>query len=108
MPGRLTVSNRLRRYPALGFLAVAALLASLLPSALRVPLSGPTALAEPAPVRGKSDSAQSDLSALGQTSTGGLGSGTGVGGTGPGAGDPSPGPGGPPELDAEGQPCQGD
>ena len=71
--------TRLRRYPALGFLAVAALLASLLPSALRVPLSGPTASAELAPVPGKSDSAQGDLSALGETSTGGLGSGEGSG-----------------------------
>ena len=74
MPGRrLTVSARLRRYPALGFLAAAALLASLLPSALRVPLSGPTASAELAPVPGKSDSAPGDLSALGETSTDGLG-----------------------------------
>ena len=87
MTGRYV--SRLRRYPALGFLAVAALLASLLPSALRVPLSGPSASAELAPVPGKSDSAQGDLSALGETSTGGLGSGSGLGGLG------STGPGGP-------------
>ena len=83
---------RLRRYPALGFLAVAALLASLLPSALRVPLSGPSASAELAPVPGKSDSAPGDLSALGQTSTGGLGAGGGTGALGRGGpeglGDP--------------------
>ena len=76
--------TRLRRYPALGFLAVAALLASLLPSALRVPLSGPSSSAELAPVPGKNDSAQGDLSALGESSTDGLGSGGGTGGLGRG------------------------
>ena len=90
------VHSKLRRYPALGFLAVAALLASLLPSALRVPLSGPTASAELAPVPGESDSAQGDLSALGQTSTGGLGSGSGIGGLGSGG---RGGPGPAPEID---------
>ena len=75
--------SRLRRYPALGFLAAAALLASLLPSALRVPLSGPTASAELAPVPGKSNSAPGDLSALGQTSTGGLGGDESTGTLGP-------------------------
>ena len=89
MTTRPRFANGLRRYPALGFLAVAALLASLLPSALRVPLSGPSASAELAPVPGKSDSAQGDLSALGQTSTGGLGAGGGTGAVGRG------GPGGP-------------
>ena len=83
--------TRLRRYPALGFLAVAALLASLLPSALRVPLSGPTASAELAPVPGKSDAQQGDLSALGQTSTGGLGAGRGLGSGLGGAGRSRPG-----------------
>lgn len=70
-------SDRLRRYPAMGFLLVAALLASLLPSALRLPLSGPTTAAELAPVPGQSD-APGDLSALGASSTGGLGSGSGI------------------------------
>lgn len=70
---------RLRRYPALAFLVVAAVLATLLPSALLIPLSGPSASAELAPVPGKSDGA-GDLSALGETSTGGLGSGSGAGG----------------------------
>ena len=74
----------LRRYPALGFLAVAALLASLLPSALRVPLSGPSASAELAPVPGKSDAAPGDLSALGQPSSGGLGGETALGALGRG------------------------
>ena len=83
----MTAARRsLRRYPALGFLAVAALLASLLPSALRVPLSGPSASAELAPVPGKSDATQGDLSALNETSTGGLGSGGGTGGVGGGRG----------------------
>ena len=97
--------TRLRRYPALGFLAAAALLASLLPSALRVPLSGPTASAELAPVPGKSDSAQGDLSALGETSTGGLGAGSGTGGLGGGGrGGPGPAPDidQPPPLDDNG------
>jgi hypothetical protein len=89
--------NRLRRYPALAFLVVAAVLATLLPSALLIPLSGPSASAELAPVPGKSDGA-GDLTALGATSTGGLGSGAGLGdGAGGGEaeddGPPDPPPG---------------
>lgn len=90
-----SVGGPLRRYPALGFLAVSGVLATLLPSALRIPLSGPSALAELAPVPGKSDGA-GDLSALGESSTGGLGSGSGVGGDGSGGAGGDGGFGGPP------------
>jgi hypothetical protein len=79
----------MRRYPALGFLVAAALLASLLPSALRLPLSGPAATAELAPVPGKSSGSQGDLSSLGETSTGGLGAGSGAGSGAGGAGGAS-------------------
>jgi hypothetical protein len=72
----------MRRYPALAFLALAAFLATLLPSALRVPLSGPSASAEIAPVPGKSNDANGNLSALDASSTQGLGYGLGSGGTG--------------------------
>jgi hypothetical protein len=74
----------MRRYPALAFLALAAFLATLLPSALRVPLSGPSASAEIAPVPGKSNNSNGNLSALDASSTQGLGYGLGSGGTGGG------------------------
>jgi hypothetical protein len=76
----------MRRYPALAFLALAAFLATLLPSALRVPLSGPSASAEIAPVPGKSNDSNGNLSALDASSTQGLGYGLGSGGTGDGGG----------------------
>jgi hypothetical protein len=75
-------ASRMRRYPALLFLALAAILATLLPSALRVPLTGPSATAEIAPVPGKSNDANGNLSALDATSTQGLGYGLGSGGIG--------------------------
>lgn len=75
---------RLRRYPALAFLAAAAVLATLLPSALRLPLSGPAASAELAPVPGRGEGV-GDLSALDATTTHGLGRGSGQG-TGSGGG----------------------
>ena len=68
-----------RRYPALAFLGAAAALAILLPSALNVPQSGPTTLAEFAPVPGAGDG-RSDISDLGSAQSGGLGFGTGRGG----------------------------
>jgi hypothetical protein len=83
----------MRRYPALAFLALAAFLATLLPSALRVPLSGPSASAEIAPVPGKSNNANGNLSSLDATSTNGLGYGLGSGGVGgPGGGGASGSP----------------
>jgi hypothetical protein len=86
----------MRRYPALAFLALAAFLATLLPSALRVPLSGPSASAEIAPVPGKSNDANGNLSALNASSTEGLGYGLGSGGTGDGGGGGGGGGQGPP------------
>lgn len=70
----------LRRYPALAFLLAAAVLSTLLPSSLRLPLSGPAASAELAPVPGKSDNAVGDLSSLNSATSGGLGAGAGEGG----------------------------
>lgn len=68
----------LRRYPALAFVAVAAALALLLPTALNIPQSGPTNLAEYAPVPGKGEG-ESQLSDLSQANSGGLGFGSGRG-----------------------------
>ncbi|HUR48021.1 MAG TPA: hypothetical protein VMY88_00630, partial [Acidimicrobiales bacterium] len=67
----------LRRYPALAFLAVAGFLATMLPSALRLPLSGPTQSAELAPVPGEGEGQEGDLAELGLGSSSGLGAGTG-------------------------------
>lgn len=77
MPSRPVTNQAVRRYPALLFLVVAGVLATLLPSTLRLPLSGPSSAAELAPVPGKSDTSAGDLSALGLSTTGGLGSGLG-------------------------------
>ncbi len=71
-------SSAVRRYPGLVLLAAAAALAILLPSALNVPQSGPSTLAEFAPVPGQGQG-QSDVSDLGQGSSGGLGFGAGQG-----------------------------
>ena len=68
-----------RRYPALLFLLAAGALAILLPSALNVPQSGPTTLAEFAPVPGQGDG-RSDVSDLGSAVSGGIGFGSGSGG----------------------------
>ena len=70
----------LRRYPALALVAVSALLAVLLPSALTVPQSGPTTLAEFAPVPGQGQGS-SDISSLDSASSGGIGFGSGKGGS---------------------------
>jgi hypothetical protein len=94
-PGRSSV---VRRYPALAFLVASAVLATLLPSALRLPLSGPSAAAELAPVPGKSDASAGDLGGLGESTTGGLGTGSG--------GDATGRPGGGP-LDSDGDPNRG-
>lgn len=83
--------NLVRRYPALGFLVAAAVMAGLLPSSLLVPFSGPSASAELAPVPGRSNGA-GDMSALGASSTGGLGSGDGLGSRGTGGTPPDPPP----------------
>lgn len=74
--------DALRRYPALAYLIGAGLLALLLPSALTLPNSGPPTLAEYAPVTGQSDAASGDVSAFGQTSSGGVGAAAGRGGAG--------------------------
>lgn len=66
----------MRRYPALAFVVAAGALALLLPSALHVPQSGPTTLAEFAPVSGEGQG-KGDVSDLGQASSGGLGFGSG-------------------------------
>jgi hypothetical protein len=91
--------GRMRRYPALMFLALAAVLATLLPSALRVPLTGPSATAEIAPVPGKSKDPTGNLSSLDATSTQGLGFGLGSGGVGGGGGG---GAGSPPLPQSQG------
>jgi hypothetical protein len=88
--------SRLRRYPGLIVLLVAGIAASLLPSSLLVPLSGPSASAELAPVPGRGDQA-GDLSTLDAATTGGLGAGSGALGTeggGAGGGLDQPGGGG--------------
>ncbi|HZQ27329.1 MAG TPA: hypothetical protein VFA94_06495 [Acidimicrobiales bacterium] len=77
-------SGALRRYPPLAFLLAAAALASLLPSALRVPIAGPQQTAELAPVPGRSSGDTGDLSQLGETGTNGLGGGLGGGAGRPG------------------------
>ena len=71
-------SGLLRRYPALGFVVAAGALALLLPTALNVPQSGPTTLAEFAPVPGAGQGT-GDVSELGQAGSGGLGFGSGTG-----------------------------
>jgi hypothetical protein len=72
----------LRRYPALAFLVVAAVLAVALPSALNIPNAGPPTLAEFAPVPGRAEQSGGDLARLGSGSSGDLGFGTGDGGAG--------------------------
>ena len=72
--GKRKPSSVVRRYPALGFIIAAAALAVLLPSALNVPQSGPSTLAEFAPVPG-SGQGSSDVSELGQAGSGGIGFG---------------------------------
>ncbi len=74
MTKRSSRGNAFRRYPGLAFILAAAALAILLPTALNVPQSGPSTLAEFAPVPGSGQGA-SDLSDLGAVSTGGLGFG---------------------------------
>lgn len=66
----------MRRYPGLVFVALAGLAATLLPSSLIVPLSGPSASAELAPVPGRGDQA-GDLSSLDAATSDGLGAGQG-------------------------------
>lgn len=73
-------AGALRRYPGLILLVAAAALAILLPSALNVPQSGPSTLAEFAPVPGSGEG-RSDISDLGQAGSGGLGFGAGSGGS---------------------------
>ncbi len=73
-------TKALRRYPALVLLVAAAALAILLPSALNAPQTGPSALAEFAPVPGAGQG-RSDVSEFGSASTGGLGFGSGGGGS---------------------------
>jgi len=85
-------AGALRRYPALAYLAGAVALALLLPSGLNVPNSGPSSLAEYAPVPGQSN-APSDLAQVGQASSSG-GPGFGGGGQG-GGGGPTTVPGAP-------------
>lgn len=63
----------MRRYPALGFLAVAAALALILPSRLTTPRTDPATLAQFAPVPGRGEGAGS-LSDVGAAASDGLGS----------------------------------
>ncbi len=79
-------SGLLRRYPALAFVVAAGALALLLPSALTVPQSGPSTLAEFAPVPGTGEG-RSDVSEFGSAQSGGLGFGSGRGGAGGGLPD---------------------
>ncbi|HVE75532.1 MAG TPA: hypothetical protein VND22_02065 [Actinomycetota bacterium] len=81
IPTAATRRTALRRYPALLFVLVAGALALALPSGLNVPLSGPSTLAEYAPVPGPGEGA-SDLSEVGSGSSGDLGFGSGRGGPG--------------------------
>jgi hypothetical protein len=63
----------LRRYPALVLVGAAAFFATMLPSALRLPLSGPEQTAELAPVPGKGQAATGNLAEVGTGSSSGLG-----------------------------------
>ena len=83
MSKRSSRQSMFRRYPALIFIVAAGALAVLLPTALNVPTSGPSTLAEFAPVPGKGQG-DSDLADLGAASSGGLGFGSGSGGAGGG------------------------
>ena len=67
-------ANALRRYPALVWLVAAGLLALLLPSGLTLPQSGPSTLAEYAPVPGAGEGS-SDVGELASTQSQGIGSG---------------------------------
>lgn len=67
-------TSKLRRYPALSYLAAAGILALLLPSALNIPRQGPETLAEYAPVPGDSDNT-GDLAELSSANSSGLGFG---------------------------------
>ncbi len=58
-------SNVFRRYPALLLMVAAAVLALALPSALNIPLTEPTSLAEYAPVPGVGQGRDGDLSEIG-------------------------------------------
>ena len=82
----------LRQFPPLAFVAASAALALLMPSALTLPQTGPSALAEYAPVPGEAQSGESPLSELAAADSEGLGSG----GAGPGPGAGAVGEGGPP------------
>ena len=77
-PERRRARSGLRRYPALAYLAGAAALSLLLPSGLNVLQSGPTTLAEYAPVPGEGEGS-SDVGELAQASSAGVGSGRGEG-----------------------------
>ncbi len=83
MSKRSSRQSMFRRYPALIFIVAAGALAVLLPTALNVPTSGPSTLAEFAPVPGKGQG-DSDLADLGAASSGGLGFGSGSGSAGGG------------------------
>ena len=85
-------------------MALAAALALLLPTALTVPQSGPTTLAEFAPVPGQGQG-KSDVSDLGQASSGGIGFGSG--GRGGGSFSEPPSLGGPKQGKAQLKKCVG-
>ena len=99
-------SGFLRRYPALGLVVAAGALAILLPSALTVPQSGPSTLAEFAPVPGAGDG-RSDLSDLGAAQSGGLGFGS-ASGSGGGVIDEPPQGGAPKQIQPRLKRCVGD
>ena len=96
--GTRTKNNALRRYPALAYLAAASALALLLPSGLNVLQSGPTTLAEYAPVPGEGEGS-SDVGELGQVASVGVGSG-GSGGSGPAGREETAATTTPPEAEA--------
>ena len=73
-PTETKTPSALRRYPALVWLVAAGLLALLLPSGLTLPQSGPSTLAEYAPVPGAGEGS-ADLGELAATQSGGVGSG---------------------------------
>jgi hypothetical protein len=75
MPMPSMSQRALRRYPALAGFGALAVMALLLPSTLNVPQTGPTTLAELAPVPGKTISNLANLAELAPTSSDGIGAG---------------------------------
>ena len=98
-----TRRETLRRYPALAYLAAASALSLLLPSGLNVLQSGPTTLAEYAPVPGEGQGS-SALGDLGAAASDGLGAAATGNGVGRGAATTAPAP---PDAGEEARPAGG-